>query len=86
MTVSTKADSCSAGQEILHFLWNRKFYYRVHKSPPLEPILSQMNPLSLYFSMIYSNMNLIIYTSHAISLRPALRNGIHVSLLSYLPI
>jgi hypothetical protein len=27
------------------FLWNPKFYYRVHTSPPLDPILSHMNPV-----------------------------------------
>jgi hypothetical protein len=43
---------------IQNLLWNPKFYYRVHKSPPHVPKLSQMSPdysLTYYFSKIRFN-------------------------------
>ena len=39
----SEAVSFSAGQ-IPHILWNPKFHYLIHRSPPLVPALSQINP------------------------------------------
>jgi hypothetical protein len=55
-----EAANCGATQELPSILWNPKVQYRVHKSPLLVPILSQVNPVhttSFYLSKIDFNIH-----------------------------
>lgn len=39
-----KANSFSASQDIPHTLQNLNIHYYIHRSPPITPVLSQINP------------------------------------------
>jgi hypothetical protein len=63
--LSGEAANYAATQELPRNLWNPNVHYRVHKSPPLVPTLSQINP---------------VHTTHPLSLRPVLIVSTHLPL------
>jgi hypothetical protein len=59
LSPSCEAANCAATQELPSNLQNPKVHYRVHKSPPLVPILSQIDPVHTipsYLTMIHFNI------------------------------
>jgi hypothetical protein len=83
---SWEAASCEATQELCSILWNPKFHYRVHKSPSLVPILSQINPTpiipsylhKIHFNIVHSptTWSILILSTH---LRLGLTSGLFPS-------
>jgi len=60
---SWEANNLSANQEFLCFFCNPEVHYRVHKSPPLVPILGQMNPIHNFTVYCLKINSSIIFTS-----------------------
>jgi hypothetical protein len=71
LSPSWEVASCAATQESPSILWNTKFPYHVHKSPPLVPILRQISPV--HITQSYLSKSILILSSH-------LRLGVHSGL------
>ena len=63
MQPSHWANRFSASQEISHILYNPKLYYRIHKSPPPVPTLSQLEPVHTPTSHFLKIHFIIIFLS-----------------------
>jgi hypothetical protein len=64
MSPSREAANCAATQELPSILWNPMVHYRVHRSPPLVPIQSQINPIHAIPSYL-SKMSIAILKNHS---------------------
>jgi hypothetical protein len=61
LSPSWEAVICAATQELPSNLWNPKFHHRVHKGPPMVPVLSQIDPVHTIPSYLRS---ILILSTH----------------------
>jgi hypothetical protein len=64
LSSSPKAANCAATQELRSILWDPKYHYCVHKSPPLVWILSQIDPVHTIQFQPIPLRSILILPSH----------------------
>ena len=57
---SWESNGFSASQEIPRILWNPKVQYRIYKSTPPVPILSQVSPVRALSRFLMIHFNIIL--------------------------
>jgi hypothetical protein len=82
LSPSWGAVNCAAPQEPPIILWNPKVQYRVHKSPPLVPILSHINPIHKMFLHLHKTRN---YFKLTVYFRQCLGGNIYLNLCEIFP-
>jgi hypothetical protein len=79
----------SASQDVPRIIWNSKVHYRIHKCPPPNPILSQIDPvqtLTSHFLKIHLNVILLLRPGSpksCLSLQFPDQNSIYTSALPH---